>query len=413
MRPVSHAAEPSAAAAQAAALLMKEDRPNPPSLGPTGFPYGQNGNEERIAKILSEANKAMAAGVAAAASKDSVVPITSAGQTLPSGNEGETPQERMSKLYQEELSRLMQSQKRAALQGAGAPVGPGSDANKMGNGPPDLPPGLPGLFPGLAGGLFQRAQQSDLQRAMDVYQQEFSRIQQNAFAAAIRAQHQNGGKHQEAVDQESRAKTETPNPPQSPATSTGGDINTKSPGGTRQESPLGKGPGSGLFPPADVDLVGSLSPLQRMASITNSLVSQPNMPGQNQMNRPNRAALPPITQQQFDRFSHLNTDEVVRRVKDILSQYSISQRLFGESVLGLSQGSVSDLLARPKPWHMLTQKGREPFIRMKLFLDDENAVHKLVASQYKIAPEKLMRTGEYSGGPPFLPMNLDNPGAKQ
>jgi hypothetical protein len=31
---------------------------------------------------------------------------------------------------------------------------------------------------------------------------------------------------------------------------------------------------------------------------------------------------------------------------------------------------VSDLLARPKPWHMLTQKGREPFIRMKLFLGE-------------------------------------------
>lgn len=43
-------------------------------------------------------------------------------------------------------------------------------------------------------------------------------------------------------------------------------------------------------------------------------------------------------------------------MKEQLSQYSISQRLFGESVLGLSQGSVSDLLARPKPWHMLTQK---------------------------------------------------------
>jgi homeobox protein cut-like len=46
---------------------------------------------------------------------------------------------------------------------------------------------------------------------------------------------------------------------------------------------------------------------------------------------------------------------------------------------------------------MLTQKGREPFIRMKLFLEDEHAVHKLVASQYKIAPEKLMRTGNYAG----------------
>lgn len=62
------------------------------------------------------------------------------------------------------------------------------------------------------------------------------------------------------------------------------------------------------------------------------------------------------------------------QVKEQLSQYSISQRLFGESVLGLSQGSVSDLLARPKPWHMLTQKGREPFIRMKMFLEDDNAV---------------------------------------
>lgn len=34
---------------------------------------------------------------------------------------------------------------------------------------------------------------------------------------------------------------------------------------------------------------------------------------------------------------------------------------------------------------------------MKMFLEDDNAVHKLVASQYKIAPEKLMRTGGYGG----------------
>lgn len=99
------------------------------------------------------------------------------------------------------------------------------------------------------------------------------------------------------------------------------------------------------------------------------------------------------------------------QVKEQLSQYSISQRLFGENVLGLSQGSVSDLLARPKPWHMLTQKGREPFIRMKIFLEDENAVHKLVASQYKIAPEKLMRTTGFTAatnplGEPSLPEDI-------
>ena len=34
---------------------------------------------------------------------------------------------------------------------------------------------------------------------------------------------------------------------------------------------------------------------------------------------------------------------------------------------------MSDLLARPKPWHMLTQKGREPFIRMKIFLEVRSA----------------------------------------
>lgn len=162
-----------------------------------------------------------------------------------------------------------------------------------------------------------------------------------------------------------------------------------------------------ILPPAITpsdEFSSTASPLQRMASITNSLITQtPVSSHHNTPQRPLKAVLPPITQQQFDMFNNLNTEDIVRRVKEALSQYSISQRLFGESVLGLSQGSVSDLLARPKPWHMLTQKGREPFIRMKMFLEDENAVHKLVASQYKIAPEKLMRTGNYSGTPQISP----------
>uniref|UniRef100_A0A8D8RI50 Homeobox protein cut n=1 Tax=Cacopsylla melanoneura TaxID=428564 RepID=A0A8D8RI50_9HEMI len=174
---------------------------------------------------------------------------------------------------------------------------------------------------------------------------------------------------------------------------------TPGPGSTAS-SPLG---GNIILPPEDFSPSAASSPLQRMASITNALISQPSTPHHHSSaQRPLKAVLPPITQQQFDQYNNLNTEDIVRRVKEQLSQFSISQRLFGESVLGLSQGSVSDLLARPKPWHMLTQKGREPFIRMKMFLEDDNAVHKLVASQYKIAPEKLMRTGGY-GGPPILP----------
>ena len=54
------------------------------------------------------------------------------------------------------------------------------------------------------------------------------------------------------------------------------------------------------------------------------------------------------------------------------------QRLFGETILGLTQGSVSDLLARPKPWHKLSLKGREPFVRMQLWLSDPRNVEKLM-----------------------------------
>lgn len=51
--------------------------------------------------------------------------------------------------------------------------------------------------------------------------------------------------------------------------------------------------------------------------------------------------------------------------------------MFGESILGLTQGSVSDLLSRPKPWHKLSLKGREPFVRMQLWLSDPHNVEKL------------------------------------
>jgi len=197
----------------------------------------------------------------------------------------------------------------------------------------------------------------------------------------------------------------TPAPPVPPSAGAGAPPTAAPPTGGASSNSAAPSPlSNSILPPAlssqGEEFAATASPLQRMASITNSLITQPPVtPHHSTPQRPTKAVLPPITQQQFDMFNNLNTEDIVRRVKEALSQYSISQRLFGESVLGLSQGSVSDLLARPKPWHMLTQKGREPFIRMKMFLEDENAVHKLVASQYKIAPEKLMRTGSYSGSP--------------
>ena len=110
----------------------------------------------------------------------------------------------------------------------------------------------------------------------------------------------------------------------------------------------------------------------------------------------------------LSRLKRIRTDSVLilssfslLQVKEALSQNSISQRLFGECVLGLSQGSVSDLLTRPKPWHMLTQKGKEPFIRMQMFADDPEAVKRLLASQYRVAPDRLMRSSSSFSTPTF------------
>ncbi|XP_064893159.1 homeobox protein cut-like 1 isoform X11 [Columba livia] len=67
-----------------------------------------------------------------------------------------------------------------------------------------------------------------------------------------------------------------------------------------------------------------------------------------------------------------------RRARKCAPNPALGQRLFGETILGLTQGSVSDLLARPKPWHKLSLKGREPFVRMQLWLNDPNNVEKLM-----------------------------------
>ncbi|KAG5268016.1 hypothetical protein AALO_G00207310 [Alosa alosa] len=70
----------------------------------------------------------------------------------------------------------------------------------------------------------------------------------------------------------------------------------------------------------------------------------------------------------------VDTAEVARQVKEQLIKHNIGQRVFGHYVLGLSQGSVSEILARPKPWSKLTVRGKEPFAKMKHFLSDQQNI---------------------------------------
>lgn len=66
--------------------------------------------------------------------------------------------------------------------------------------------------------------------------------------------------------------------------------------------------------------------------------------------------------------------------------------------MGLSQGSVSELLSKPKPWHMLSIKGREPFIRMQLWLNDPLNIEKLQALKSERKDVFLTKRKRLGGG---------------
>ena len=60
----------------------------------------------------------------------------------------------------------------------------------------------------------------------------------------------------------------------------------------------------------------------------------------------------------------LNTSDVAQFVRHVLITRNIGQRQFARGVLNLSQGTVSELLAKPKPWDRLSEKGRDSYRRM-------------------------------------------------
>nr|XP_046245198.1 cut-like homeobox 1b isoform X2 [Scatophagus argus] len=113
----------------------------------------------------------------------------------------------------------------------------------------------------------------------------------------------------------------------------------------------------------------SLKPLSEDTSGGESQLSTPlPVPGHSGLSIQEMVAMSP----------ELDTYAITKKVKEVLTDNNLGQRLFGETILGLTQGSVSDLLARPKPWHKLSLKGREPFVRMQLWLQDPHSVEKLM-----------------------------------
>jgi len=83
-------------------------------------------------------------------------------------------------------------------------------------------------------------------------------------------------------------------------------------------------------------------------------------------------------------YEPLNTADIAQKVRDLLSLHNIGQRIFAKFILGLSQGTVSELLSKPKHWDKLTEKGRESYRKMYSWSCSEQSINTLKA----ISPRK-------------------------
>lgn len=91
---------------------------------------------------------------------------------------------------------------------------------------------------------------------------------------------------------------------------------------------------------------------------------------------PMEAKLQEMLRYNMDKYASQNLDtlHIARRVRELLSIHNIGQRLFAKYILGLSQGTVSELLSKPKPWDKLTEKGRDSYRKMHSWACDDNAI---------------------------------------
>ena len=70
----------------------------------------------------------------------------------------------------------------------------------------------------------------------------------------------------------------------------------------------------------------------------------------------------------------LDTTYVSNIVRKILAQHNIGQRIFARYILSLSQGTVSELLSKPKAWAKLTEKGKESYRKMWSWANSEESI---------------------------------------
>nr|CAD2179337.1 unnamed protein product [Meloidogyne enterolobii] len=92
---------------------------------------------------------------------------------------------------------------------------------------------------------------------------------------------------------------------------------------------------------------------------------------------------------------HLNTTELALQCTRVMREYGIGQRLFARTVMckvSQSQGSLSELLSKPRPWNKLTDKGRDSFRRIYGWISDDIVIDLLCQLNHRkgACPDKVI-----------------------
>ncbi|KAF6774728.1 hypothetical protein AHF37_06622 [Paragonimus kellicotti] len=82
-----------------------------------------------------------------------------------------------------------------------------------------------------------------------------------------------------------------------------------------------------------------------------------------------------------DCISPLDTFDLSTRVKNHLRELNVSQRMFGELVLGMCQASVSDILNKPRQWEVLSPRSRLAYLRLYLWLQQPDRAESIKLAQ--------------------------------
>lgn len=159
----------------------------------------------------------------------------------------------------------------------------------------------------------------EMQRAVDIYQSELAKLQQKALLAVSASNEETSPLNKDDSIAEDEKKPASPMDKDIDDSIAEKESSRYSPDQIKF-SPLPNHLPTSLPPPPPFfssslqTEKGSSSPLQSMASITNSIITQPIPPPYRPNQRSFKAVLPPITQEQFDKCEGINTEDLVRRV---------------------------------------------------------------------------------------------------